>query len=125
MNDEPLTGVRKRQQIEKTNRQMLIWVAIAALVVTIGGILAVNFIRRISYQAKVNGRLGETSKTLSTNIETIGKLIENVNTLQTNQGLLSLRNNPTDTAVQVVVDALPTGSGRTSLASWWEPSIRG
>jgi len=125
MNDKPLTGARKRQQITKTNQQMLIWVAIAALVVTICAVLAFNFTQRIIYQAKVNNELAKTSDTLTNSLKSIPNLISNVNTLQTNQDLLALRINPTDTAFQVVLDALPTVDDSTSLASSLQQRILG
>ncbi len=116
--EKPLTGVRKRQQIADANKQMLIWVAIAAIVVSVCAVLSWNFVQRIIYQAKVNGRIGDTAKVLSNNIDEIEDLMTEVNKLSTNKNL-NLPNLRTDdsTAFQVVLDALPTEDDRTALGA--------
>ena len=116
--EKPLTGVRKRQQIATANKQMLVWVAIAAVVVSICAVLAWNFVQRIIYQAKVNNRIGETAKVLADNISAIDSLTTEVNKLSTNKNL-NLPNLRLDdsTAFQVVLDALPTEDDRTALGA--------
>ena len=56
-NDKPLTGVRKRQQIETTNKQIILWASIASSLVVICVVIAINFIQDITYQIKVNSAL--------------------------------------------------------------------
>lgn len=112
-----LTGVRKRQQIQAANRAMLIWVGVAAAVVTICLVLGYNFVQRISYNGKVIAAKNETNGILKQNKENIQLLKNNVNKLQANQSLLALRADPNDTAFQVIIDALPTVDDRTALAA--------
>jgi hypothetical protein len=122
--DKPLTGVRKRQQIDNANKQMMITVAVAAAVVTVCVVLGINFVQRIIYGTKVNSALSSTAKTLDTNVNTsIKKLISNVDTLQANKNLLALRVDPNDEAVQVILDALPTVDDRVALGASLQDKI--
>jgi hypothetical protein len=110
MSGRSLIGTNKRQQIESTNKQVMVWVAIAAAAVTICLVVAVNFVQRIIYQAKVNRALGETSSTLEKNVQTeIPKLISNVNALRDSDRNLErlLRNPERYSRLQVIADALP------------------
>ena len=106
---EHLTGIKKRQQISGTRKQVFIWVAAASAAVVICIIVGINLIQRISYQTKVNGELGKTAETLKSSTNSIDELISNVNNLRTNRQL-TLTNLKSDdsTVFQVVIDALPT-----------------
>lgn len=116
--DKPLTGVRKRQQIANANKQMFIWVAVAAVVVAVCFVLGLNFVQRIIYQAKVNGEISSTADTLAKNVKTIPALMTEVDTLKTNTNLtLSNLMSDNSTAFQVVLDALPTEDDRTALGA--------
>jgi Tfp pilus assembly protein PilO len=120
MNDEkPLTGIRKRQQIANTNKQMFIWVAVAAVVVVVCVVLGMNFVQRIIYQAKVNGKIGETAKTLSSSVEAIKDLTTEINKIKDSSADLKLPNLKSDnsTELQVILDALPTEDDRTALGA--------
>lgn len=117
MEHKTLTGVRKRQKIDQTNKQMMAWVAGAAAIVTICAMLAINLVGQIAYQAKVIAKNDETDKTLENNLTAISTLTKNINTLQTNQSLLALRADSSDTAFNVVIDALPTEDDATALGS--------
>ena len=106
---EHLTGIKKRQQISGTRKQVFIWVAAASAAVVICIIVGINLIQCISYQTKVNGELGKTAETLKNSANSIDELISNVNNLRTNRQL-TLTNLKSDdsTVFQVVIDALPT-----------------
>ena len=123
--DKPLTGVRKRQQIADTNKQILIWAGIASSLVVICVVVAINFIQDIAYQVKVNSELSNTASNLSNSVNNIPTLIKNVGNLSTNQSLnLQNVNSYTDSngnnqiipAQQVVLYAMPTSNDATSLA---------
>ena len=123
--DKPLTGVRKRQQIADTNKQILIWAGIASSLVVICVVVAINFIQDITYQVKVNSELSNTASNLSNSVNNIPTLIKNVGNLSTNQSLnLQNVNSYTDSngnnqiipAQQVVLYAMPTSNDATSLA---------
>lgn len=117
MENKTLTGVRKRQKIDQTNKQMMLWVAGAAAAVTICAMLAINLIGQIKYQAKIISKKSEASETLKTSLDAISTLTKNINTLQTDQNLLALRADTDDTAFNVVIDALPTEDDATALGS--------
>ncbi len=117
MENKTLTGVRKRQKIDQTNKQMMLWVAGAAAAVTICAMLAINLIGQIKYQAKIISKKSETSETLKTSLDAVTALTKNINTLQTDQNLLALRADTDDTAFNVVIDALPTEDDATALGS--------
>lgn len=123
MESKPLTGVRKRQQIASTNKQMMIWVGSAAAIVTICAMVAFNLFQHIMYQAKVITEITKTDETLRNNIEIIPKLMNNINALQTNSNLLALRADSNDTAFNVILDALPTSDDRTALGSSMQEKI--
>lgn len=106
---EHLTGIKKRQQIDGTRKQVFVWVALASAAVVICVIVGINLIQRIKYQTKVNSELGKTANTLKSSANSIDDLIKNVNNLRTNRAL-TLTNLKSDdsTVFQVVIDALPT-----------------
>ena len=122
--EKPLTGVRKRAQIASANQQMLIWVAVAAVVLVVCVMLAINLIQQITYQMKVNGRLSDTANTMETNINNISGLTSEVDKLNSNQNL-NLPNLKSDdsTPLQVVLDALPTEDDRVSLGASLQKKI--
>ena len=55
--------------------------------------------------------------TLNSNLETIPRLQDNVRVLNTNQALQSVRLNDNESALQVVLDALPADANSTAMAS--------
>ncbi len=122
--DKPLTGVRKRQQIVNANKQMFIWVAVAAVVVAVCAVLVLNFTQRIIYQVKVNGKISETADVMSNNVNAVANLTSEVNKLSVNQNLNLANLKPDDsTAFQVVLDALPTEDNRVSLGASLQKKI--
>jgi Tfp pilus assembly protein PilO len=96
---------------------MLIWVGVAAAVVAVAAVLTINFSQRIAYATKVNGKLGETSDTLTKSLDATGGLMKNVDALKADTNLAALRVDSNDTAFQVVLDALPTTDDRTALGA--------
>lgn len=122
--EKPLTGVKKRQQIEDTRKQVFLWAALASAVVVTCLSIGNNLIKRISYQQKVNGELSKAAKTLQTDVNNIDKLIGEVNALKTNQ-LLNQGNLKSEdsTVLQVVIDALPTEDDTIALKTSLQDKI--
>lgn len=113
-----LTGVKKRQQIAGTRKEVLMWVAIASAVVVICLVIGMNIFQRIQYQMKVNSEISKTAKTMEANVEAIDGLIKNVNDLRANRLLTAPGLKADDSTVfQVVIDALPTENDSVSLSS--------
>ena len=106
---EHLTGIKKRQQIDGTRKQVFVWVALASAAVVICVIVGINLLQRIKYQTKVNSELGKTANTLKSSANSIDDLIKNVNNLRTNRALpLTKLKRDDSTVFQVVIDALRT-----------------
>jgi len=123
-------GARKREQIRSTNKQVVIWAAVAAAALVIALMISINFIQRIAYGAKVNGAMSETNEILRNNVErNINQLKNNANALQSNQNLLALRLSETeptdaqDTVFQVIIDALPLDGNPTELSASLQKNI--
>ncbi len=116
--ENTLTGIKKRQQITNTRKQVFTWVALAAALVVICLVVGWNLMQRINYQNKVNRDVGKTAQTMHDNVEAADKLIKNVNALKANAAL-SLPNLKADdsTVFQVVIDALPTEDDSVALSS--------
>lgn len=113
-----LTGVKKRQQIAGTRKEVLMWVAIASAVVVICLVVGMNIFQRIQYQMKVNTEISKTAKTMEVNVKAIDGLIKNVNDLRANRLLTAPGLKADDSTVfQVVIDALPTENDSVSLSS--------
>ena len=126
MNNKPITGLRKRAQIDSTNRQIIVWVGVASVIVVGCIVFAINFIQDISYQIKVNSALGDTASTLSTSVANIPNLTKSVSNLSTNPDLTLQNvssytdangNAQTIPAQQVILYSMPTSNDPTSLAS--------
>ena len=115
---QALTGVKKRQQIAGTRKQVFIWVALASAAVVVCLVVGINLFQRISYQSKVNSELGETDKVLKNSVSAIDGLVKSVNDLRANTAL-TLPNLKSDdsTVFQVVIDALPTEDDSVDLSS--------
>jgi Tfp pilus assembly protein PilO len=124
-NDKPLTGVRKRQQIQQANKAMLMWVAVAAAIVTICFVLGYNFVQRIVYNGKVISELNAAKSTLGKNLVSIQQLKTNVDALRTSQNLMlgNVKADPGDSEFQVIIDALPTENDRTALGASLQQKI--
>lgn len=116
--DRPLTGIKKRQQIAGTRKQVFIWVALASAAVVVCLMVGLNLFQRIQYQMKVNSELAKTEKTLKSSADAIDGLIKNVDALRADSAL-TLPNLKSDdsTVFQVVIDALPTEDDSVDLSS--------
>lgn len=116
--EKPLTGVKKREQIAGTRKQVFIWVALASAVVVVCLVVGLNIVQRINYQGKVNGELSKADQALKSSVNSIDGLIDNVDALRANEQL-NLKNLKSDdsTVFQVVIDALPTEDDSVALSS--------
>jgi hypothetical protein len=110
MSEEPSTGVRKRQQITSTNKQVMLYVAGAAAIVTICIMLSFNFWQRISYQWKVISEWDATNASLRDSLNNIPRLRNEIDALSANNNIKSIRElvDPSLEKWQVVFDVLPS-----------------
>ena len=112
-----LTGLKKRQQIQQANRTMFIWVAAASVALAICLVLAQFMVHQLMYNNKVIGEKTKTQQTLDRNLQTFDSLKKAVTKLTANSDLTALRVSETDSALQVIIDALPTNDDRAVLGT--------
>jgi Tfp pilus assembly protein PilO len=112
-----LTGLKKRQQIQQANKTMFIWVAAASVALAICLVLAQFMVRQLMYNNKVIGEKAKTQQILDRNLQTFDTLKKEVTKLTANSDLTALRVADTDTALQVIIDALPTEDDRAVLGT--------
>ena len=115
--DKKDTALRKRTQIRKTNRMMLLWIAIASVVV--GSALVVSFflVQKLFFNERVLGEKEKTMSTLDKNNKAIPDLKDQIRVLDTNAALATVKANPNDKAIQVILDALPSDANSDALGS--------
>lgn len=110
-------SMKKRQIIASSNRTMFIWVAIMSAVVGICVVVGYFLIQQIGYKAKVTARLDTTLSTLRENNKNAQVLLENVRVLETNDALNSAKAQPSEKALQVILDALPADANTLALGA--------
>ncbi len=117
MESQRLTGLNKRRQITMAGKMMFIWVAIAA-VITSFAIVGVQFLfQQWSFNNKVISAKYLASSTLDKNLKNVSLLKQNINELVGSTDLATSRNADSENNLQVILDALPTQSDVTGLAT--------
>lgn len=110
-------ALRKRQQIEKAGKNMFLWVAAAAVVLGICGVLAISLFERIAYRQAVINEKNKTVSTLKKNIEVGEELKEAIRVLNTNQALNKTPRLEDTEPVSVILDALPSTANSSALGA--------
>lgn len=111
------TGLRKRQQIVKANQLMFLWIIGVSAVVGFSIVLIVFLAQRIWFGERIIAEKENTVSILKKNLEVVPGLQDNVRLLNTNKDLQTARSDPNDSALQVVLDALPADANSTAMAS--------
>ena len=117
MASKDAASLRKRAQITKANKMMFVWVACASVIVSVSAVITIMVIQKGLHNQKAIGRLNETVKTLERNNERVPELENQLRALGSNQALLDLRNNDTDNALRVILDALPADPNPSALGA--------
>lgn len=112
-----ITGLKKRQQIAKANKAVFLWVAGAAVVTSLGVAVGQSLLTQALFNQKVISEKTKTSQTLNTNLQTSKELKNSVNQLLANRDLLKARTTTNDSALKVVLDALPTADEPLAFGS--------
>ena len=110
-------ALRKRQQIAKANRMMFLWVAGVSVIVGIALVLSIFLVQKLLFNEQVLSKKNETVRTLTDNNKIVGQLKDNARVLNTNQNLLDSRAKEEDTALQAILDALPSEPNSSALGS--------
>lgn len=104
----------KRKAIADSSRTMFSWVAGMSAVVGICVVIGIFLGQQIAFKVNVVGKMTTTLNTLRDNNKVASSLTDEVRALNTNAALNSIKANPDEQALQVVLDALP--ADRNSLA---------
>lgn len=126
MESRKLTGLKKRQQIDKANKTMFVWVAVASVVVAFALVAAQFMFKQAAFNQKIISAKSETRETLESNLKTADALKEEVNKLIANSALSSSKPKSSSAPgapaaksnnLQVVLDALPTENDPAALTA--------
>ncbi|MCL1930142.1 hypothetical protein FWF93_03325 [Candidatus Saccharibacteria bacterium] len=112
--DEPNT---KRAMISKDSQLVLIFAVIASAVVSACGVLGWSFMEDIIYNGKIISELNTTNDALKENKIASEKIRDELGKLNDDNVLKELRASSDDSALQVILDAMPTQDNRTDLAA--------
>lgn len=110
-------ALRKRTQIAQASRTMFIWIAIASALVGVAVVVSIFLVQKLTYNERVLAKKQETVSILDSNLAAIDTLKTNVQALDVNSALLSVKANESDQALQVVLDALPSEANSLALGS--------
>lgn len=108
---------RKRNQISQASRLMFVWIAIASVLVGAAIVVSFFLFQKLVYGEKVLAEKQNTVKTLDGNLAVVNGLKTEVQALDVNENLLSIKANDTDEALQVVLDALPSDANSLALGA--------
>ena len=110
-------ALRKRQQIDSSKRTMFIFVAVAAFVSGIALVVSFFLVQQIWFQGRVISQKQATVNTINANLKAVDGLKDNIRLLDTNEALSSVKSSDDSSAVQAVLDALPTEPNADALGA--------
>jgi len=110
-------AIRKRTQIAQASKTMFIWIAIASALVGTAVVVSIFLFQKLAYNEKVLSAKQVTVSNLNHNLSVVDKLKADVQALDANSALMSVKANPTDQALQVVLDALPSDANSLALGA--------
>lgn len=118
-------ALRKRQQIDSSKRIMFSVVAVVGFVVGVSLVVSYFLIMQIVYQGKILTIKSDTINTIESNIKTVDDLKDNLRVLETNEALQLVKSNEDSSALQVILDALPSEPNADALGSSLQDKIVG
>ena len=110
-------ALRKRQQIDSSKRTMFIFVASAAFASGIALVVSFFLVQQIWFHGRVISEKQKTVSTISANLAAVDDLKDNIRVLDTNEALNSVRSSDESSALQVVLDALPSEPNADALGA--------
>jgi len=110
-------SIRKRSQIAKANRMMFLWVMVTSVVVGFALVGSLFLVQKLLFNEKVLNEKNKTIATLNNNNANIEELKSQIRVLDSNSALSSVKSNPTDQPVQVILDALPSEANALALGA--------
>jgi len=110
-------ALRKRTQIAKANRTMFVWVAAISVIVGFALVGSIFLAQKIFFNEKVLAEKDKTISILKKDNANVNELEAQVRVLDSNQALIDSKAKPTDQAVQVILDALPSDANSLALGA--------
>lgn len=110
-------ALRKRAQIAKANRTMFLWIAVSSVIVGASVVVSIFLFQNLMYNQKVVNAKYDTVKQLEDNNKAVPDLQAAIRVLDTNTALASVKANPSDQTLQVVLDALPADANSLALGA--------
>lgn len=117
MKPKDTTAIRKRTQIAMANRTMFLWVAGASVIFGFTLVAVIFLTQMLLFNERVLHEKDLTVSVLKSDYNNIKPLEAQIRVLDTNQALIDSKANPTDNAVQVILDALPSEANSLALGS--------
>lgn len=116
-----LTGLRKRQQIAKTNKAIFGWVAGAAVLVTICGVFIQFLVQQLIFNQAIIQAKTDTQTTVRQNKQNAEALKQEIDKLVVDTNLSKVKPSVVPgtevSNLQVILDALPTESDSATFAN--------
>lgn len=110
-------AIRKRSQIAQANKTMFIWIALASALIGAAIVVSIFLAQKALFNEKVLAEKQNTSSVLDHNNKVAPDLESKIRVLDTDQGLMSVRANESDQAIQVILDALPSEGNSLALGA--------
>lgn len=110
-------ALRKRSQIAKANKTMFITIAVVSVIVGFASVASMFLFQKLTFNEKILKEKGNTVSILKANNANIEELKNLIRVLDTNQVLESLKTSTDSSAVQVVLDALPSDANSSALGA--------
>ncbi|MCA0228211.1 hypothetical protein LCH21_02040 [Patescibacteria group bacterium] len=121
----PQPGMKKRQIIANSNRTMFFWVAGMSAIVGVCAVASIFLVQQLAFKTKVTVELNKTLSVVTKNNKVANQLIENVRLRGTDASLSSIKAQPDDQALQVVLDAMPADENTLALGSSLQQKLIG
>lgn len=111
------TALRKRTQISKANRTMFIWIAASSALVGFAIVIAIFLGQKLVFNEKILIEKNKTISVLNADNKVVGDLKTQVQVLDTNTDLASVKARDSDQTIQVILDALPSDANSLALGA--------
>lgn len=109
--------IRKRSLIEKTRKNVLLWVGGAATLVGVVLVISWMIVQTGMFNQKIIGMKQDTLDQIEQNIDQAQELKADINLLNTDENLLSARTSQDAPALQTILDSLPADENRLALGA--------
>jgi hypothetical protein len=110
-------ALRKRTQISKANRMMLLWIAGASAIIGCALVVAFFLGQKLVYNEKVLAAKNNTISVLQANNAVVPDLETQVRALDASAVLASAKAKEEDQTLQVILDALPSDANSLALGA--------